>query len=121
MPHGGRRFIPAGAGYIIFRINLKEPIPGSSPQVRGTCRVSSWYRMQRTVHPRRCGVHVKHKIKNRAAGGSSPQVRGTYRPIYPKLKQTAVHPRRCGVHERIIDTIIPPSRFIPAGAGYIGQ
>ncbi len=70
-----RRFIPAGAGNTLGTVSM---------------------RIDRAVHPRRCGEHHITPDKRKPDTGSSPQVRGTL---------------------NIWISAFPRSRFIPAGAG----
>ena len=130
------RFIPAGAGNTCQQKALLGNVPvhprrcgehnqcrvplappnGSSPQVRGTLRMSSITSAQRrfipagagntgtadeiarsdAVHPRRCGEHRQVSPKEGRPRGSSPQVRGTL-----------------SAGEAVCEI----DRFIPAGAG----
>ena len=154
---------------------------GSSPRVRGTCRIdvpnsSVWRfipagagnmsagympRCRPAVHPRGCGEHLLSISSNMRFSGSSPRVRGTYAIAddldrasrfipagagnIPKAQVTgpvtSVHPRGCGEHRsqfqlhyyilgsspRVRGTYVRPdplrsdTRFIPAGAGNIGN
>ena len=132
------RFIPAPAGNIlpIQRTQTKTTVhpracgehepsglsvghgSGSSPRLRGTCRLTDCaahrYRFipapagnivctsgsakSVPVHPRACGEHTAVNIINRLPSGSSPRLRGTY------VKQ---------------ETGQRDTRFIPAPAGNI--
>ena len=115
------RFIPAGAGNTLTPLQGTGSWCGSSPQARGTPRISRLDDMAtdgrfipagagntlsagasapRSVHPRRRGEHfIAPRVSTRCRShGSSPQARGTLHREPASHLRRPVHPRRRGEH-----------------------
>ena len=128
--------IPAGAGHLSQRASfigfigdhprrcgafglygfIEVDCEGSSPQVRGICRVGrcvptvpgiipagaghlKWsicIMMICRDHPRRCGAFLLIITGTARLGGSSPQVRGILPTKCGRFSSGGDHPRRCG-------------------------